>query len=209
MQRPNLQLEFELLKRGFRLIAGLDEAGRGAWAGPVAAAVVILPLDRFNLAGSLEGVKDSKLLNAKQRSCWDRSLKQIARAWSVGMASAREVDQFGLIAATRLAMQRALDDLPLTPEFLLIDHLLLPENSLPQTALPKGDASVLSISAASILAKVARDRVLVAYDQKYPGYGFSQHKGYGTPGHQLALKKLGVSPQHRKSYQPIMELGGA
>jgi ribonuclease HII len=206
IRRPDLRLEFELQKGGYRLIAGLDEAGRGAWAGPVAAAVVILPLERFDLLGSLDGVRDSKMLTAKQRSFWDQSLKRIANDWSVGMASAQEVDSLGLIAATRLAMQRAIDELWLSPEFLLIDHLLLPENSLPQAALPKGDVTVLSISSASILAKVARDQVMIKYDQKYPGYGFSHNKGYGTAEHRKALKKLGASPQHRKSYQPIMEL---
>ncbi len=208
IERPDLRLEIELLKHGYRLIAGLDEAGRGAWAGPVAAGVVILPLDRFDLLGSLDGVRDSKMLTAKQRNHWNGSLKEIALAWSVGMVSARKVDTLGLIPATRLAMQRAIDNLPLCPEFLLLDHLLLPENSLPQTALPKGDVSVLSISSASILAKVARDRVMIEYDQKYPGYGFSHHKGYGTPEHQHALKRFGTSPLHRKSYQPIMELEG-
>lgn len=206
IEKPDLQIELELHQKGFKLIAGLDEAGRGAWAGPVAAGVIILPLERFDLLGSLDGVRDSKMLTAKQRSVWDQSLKEIALAWSVGMVSAQQIDSLGLIPATRLAMQRAIDNLPLHPEFLLIDHLLLPENSLPQTALPKGDVSVLSISSASILAKVARDRVMIEYDRTYPGYGFSHNKGYGTPEHQRALKQLGPSAQHRKSYQPIIDL---
>jgi ribonuclease HII len=205
-ERPDMRLESELHKQGYRLIAGLDEAGRGAWAGPVAAGVIILPIDRLDLLSKLDGVRDSKMLSPKQREFWEVSLKEIALAWSVGMVSARKVDTVGLIAATRLAMQRAIDGLSLPPEFLLIDHLLLPENSLPQTALPHGDVSVLSISSASIIAKVARDRKMVEYDQQHPGYGFSRHKGYGTPQHQQALKELGPSPLHRKSFQPIAEL---
>lgn len=204
--RPDMRLESELRKQGFRLIAGIDEAGRGAWAGPVAAGVIILPIDELDLVSKLDGVRDSKMLSPKQRELWNVSLKKIALSWSVGMVSARKVDTLGLIAATRLAMQRAIDGLSLPPEFLLIDHLLLPENSLPQTALPHGDVSVLSISSASIIAKVARDCKMVEYDQQYPGYGFSRHKGYGTPQHQRALKELGPSPLHRKSFQPIAEL---
>jgi ribonuclease HII len=204
--RPDMRLESELRKQGFRLIAGIDEAGRGAWAGPVAAGVIILPVDELDLLSKLDGVRDSKMLSPKQRELWNVSLKKIALSSSVGMVSARKVDTLGLIAATRLAMQRAIDGLSLPPEFLLIDHLLLPENSLPQTALPHGDVSVLSISSASIIAKVARDRKMVEYDQQYPGYGFSRHKGYGTPQHQRALKQLGPSPLHRKSFQPIAEL---
>jgi ribonuclease HII len=203
---PDMRLESELRKQGFRLIAGIDEAGRGAWAGPVAAGVIILPVDELDLLSKLDGVRDSKMLSPKQRELWNVSLKKIALSSSVGMVSARKVDTLGLIAATRLAMQRAIDGLSLPPEFLLIDHLLLPENSLPQTALPHGDVSVLSISSASIIAKVARDRKMVEYDQQYPGYGFSRHKGYGTPQHQRALKQLGLSPLHRKSFQPIAEL---
>jgi ribonuclease HII len=205
-ERPDLHLEIALHKHGYRLIAGIDEAGRGAWAGPVAAGVIILPIDRFDLLNKLNGVRDSKTLSEKQRLFWDESLKQIALAWSVGMTSAERVDSIGLITATRLAMQRAIDGLTSQPEFLLIDHLLLPENALPQTALPRGDASVLSISSASILAKVARDQKMIEYDKQFPGYGFSNHKGYGTAEHKQALYTLGPSPLHRRSFQPILAL---
>jgi ribonuclease HII len=203
---PDLYLEIELHKRGYRMIAGIDEAGRGAWAGPVAAGVIILPVDQNALLEELDGVRDSKLLSAKQRTYWEKYLKKIALAWGVGMVSVKEVDSLGMIRATRLAMQRAIDRLKTPPEFLLIDHLLLPENSLPQTALPHGDVSVLSISSASILAKVARDRKMIAYDRKYPGYGFRNHKGYGTPQHQKALRELGPSVLHRQSFEPIAAL---
>lgn len=205
-ERPDLRLEIELHRSGYKLIAGLDEAGRGAWAGPVAAGAIILPVDRFDLANRLDGVRDSKTLSVQKRQFWDNALKKIALSWGVGMVSALEVDTIGLIAATRLAMQRAIELLDLHPEYLLIDHLLLPENSLPQTALPRGDASVLSISSASILAKVARDLRMIEYEDRYPGYGFSRHKGYGTPQHRQELKRLGPSPIHRKSFQPVAEM---
>lgn len=208
LDRPNLRLELELKKHGYRFVAGLDEAGRGAWAGPISAGVVLLPIDQADLLDALDGVRDSKILSVKQRLYWDDILKRTALAWSVGMVSAQHVDRLGVIAATRLAMQRAIDALASQPEYLLIDHLLLPENSLPQTALPHGDASVLSISSASIIAKVARDRKMIEYDRRYPGYGFARHKGYGTPQHQIALKKLGPSALHRKSYEPIARLNG-
>ena len=204
--RPDLRLELELHKHGYRLVAGLDEAGRGAWAGPVTAGVIILPIDQSDLLEALDGVRDSKVLSVKQRLYWEDILKRIALAWGVGMVSALDLDRLGLIAATRLAMQRAIDALTSQPEYLLIDHLLLPENSLPQTALPRGDTSVLSISSASILAKVARDRKMIEYDRQYPGYGFARHKGYGTPQHQAALNKLGASVLHRMSFEPIARL---
>lgn len=203
---PDLRLELDLRQRGYRLIAGIDEAGRGAWAGPVAASAVILPVDRDDLANQLAGVRDSKTLSARQRRLGAETLKRIALAWSVGMVSAQEVDGMGLIPATRLAMQHALDGLDQLPDFLLIDHLLLPDIAIPQTALPRGDASVLSISSASILAKVARDQRMIEYGHKYPEYGFSSHKGYGTLEHQRALKRVGPSPVHRQSFQPVAQL---
>jgi ribonuclease HII len=206
VDRPDLRLEVELHQSGYQLIAGIDEAGRGAWAGPVVAGAIILPLDRFDLANSLHGVRDSKVLSAKQRRFWDETLKRIAISWKVGVATAQEVDTLGLISATRLAMRRAIESLEQMPEFLLIDHLLLTESSIPQTALPRGDVSVLSISAASILAKVARDQSMLEFEKRYPGYGFSRHKGYGTPEHRHALKKLGPCPLHRRSFQPIVQM---
>jgi len=187
-RRPDLTTEFELLRDGFSRIAGLDEAGRGAWAGPVIAAAVILPLQRFDLVRSLEGVRDSITVG-------------------LGVASAEEVDQLGLIVATREAMTRALTDLCTPPEHLLIDHLRLPEVALPQTALTRGDSRVLSIAAASVIAKVARDQAMVALDASFPGYGFARHKGYGTAEHRAALKRLGPCPFHRLTYAPVAACG--
>lgn len=203
---PDLRLEFELLQGGFELIAGIDEAGRGAWAGPIAAGMVILPVERFDLATRLSGVRDSKVMSPEKRLFWDEELKKLAVCWSIGMVDAGEVDELGIISSTRLAMRRALQGLEVQPEFLLIDYILLPEVPLPQTALPRGDSSVLSISSASILAKVARDQRMLELERRYPGYGFARHKGYGTAQHREALSELGPSQIHRRSFEPVSRL---
>ena len=203
---PDLRLEFELLQGGFELIAGIDEAGRGAWAGPIAAGMVILPVERFDLATRLRGVRDSKVMSPEKRLFWDEELKKLAVCWSIGMVDAGEVDELGIISSTRLAMRRALQGLEVQPEFLLIDYILLPEVPLPQTALPRGDSSVLSISSASILAKVARDKRMLELERRYPGYGFARHKGYGTAQHREALSELGPSRVHRRSFEPVSRL---
>lgn len=203
---PDLRLEFELLQGGFELIAGIDEAGRGAWAGPIAAGMVILPVERFDLATRLRGVRDSKVMSPEKRLFWDEELKKLAVCWSIGMVDAGEVDELGIISSTRLAMRRALQGLEVQPEFLLIDYILLPEVPLPQTALPRGDSSVLSISSASILAKVARDQRMLELERRYPGYGFARHKGYGTAQHREALSELGPSQIHRRSFEPVSRL---
>lgn len=203
---PNLVLELALHNDGIAIIAGIDEAGRGAWAGPVVAAAVVLPLERSDLKSELDGVRDSKLLNACQRSHWAGIILEIASAISIGQATAEEVDTLGLIPATRSAMTRAIHKLDPSPDHLLIDHILLPESELPQTALPRGDAIVLSIAAASIIAKVTRDNIMIGLEEHYPGYGFSRHKGYGTRVHREALAALGPSPVHRRSFTPIAAL---
>jgi ribonuclease HII len=203
---PDLVLELALHKDGIGIIAGVDEAGRGAWAGPVVAAAVALPLERSNLKTELDGVRDSKLLSARQRSHWAGIILEIGADIGVGQATAEEVDTLGLIPATRTAMTRALYELDPLPNYLLIDHILLPEFDLPQTALPRGDAIVLSIAAASIIAKVTRDNIMIEFEEHYPGYGFPQHKGYGTSAHQEALAALGPSPIHRCSFSPIASL---
>jgi len=203
---PDLALEFALQNDGIAIIAGIDEAGRGAWAGPVVAAAVVLPLERSDLKSLLDGVRDSKLLSARQRSHWAGIIREIASAIGVGQATAEEVDTLGLIPATRSAMTRAIHELDPSPDHLLIDHILLPETALPQTALPRGDAIVLSIAAASIIAKVTRDNIMIELGECYPGYGFPQHKGYGTRVHQEALAELGPSPVHRRSFTPIAAL---
>jgi len=200
---PDLHMERGLLEAGFSLIAGLDEAGRGAWAGPVVAAAVILPVDEPDLLHSLNGIHDSKLLTARQRERACSCIQRKALGWGLGKADAGEIDRTGLLRATRIAMRRALQALEIEPRYLLLDHLVLPEVSTPQTALPHGDARSLSIAAASILAKVHRDRVMADLGRAYPGYGFGQHKGYGTPEHRHALQDLGPCAIHRYSYAPV------
>lgn len=203
---PDLSHEYDLLQAGCAYVAGVDEAGRGAWAGPVVAAAVVLPLERFDLAHLLHGVRDSKRMSAAQRETWFPMICEFALATGVGAASAHEVDRLGLLPATRKAMQRALEKLCVQPQHVLIDHIPLPEVTLPQTPITRGDDRVLSIAAASILAKVSRDRAMCALDADFPGYGFARHKGYGTPHHRRALERLGPSAIHRLSYAPVSAL---
>jgi len=200
---PDLSFENEHWRRGCQTVAGIDEAGRGALAGPVYAAAVILPSARVDLIPTLAGVNDSKKLTPSQRERWATCLPQIAVACAIASASAEEIDRIGILPATRLAAQRAIQALSLTPDHLLLDYILLPSVHLPQTPLVKGDARSLSIAAASILAKTARDAHLRTLDQEYPDYGFAAHKGYGTPKHLAALEKLGPTPIHRRSFAPL------
>ncbi len=203
-----LALEEALLEQGITRIAGLDEAGRGAWAGPVAAAAVILPLDRPDLLQVLEGVTDSKQLSPERREALAPLIKEVALAWSVGRCTSKEIDEIGIIAATKKAMERALRKLDIDPEHLLIDALTLDEGVMPlaqQTRVIKGDQRSLSIAAASILAKVTRDRFMVALDEQYPEYGFAAHKGYGTSQHRDGLGEHGPCSAHRHSFKPIMQ----
>jgi len=196
---PTLACEQPLWEAGFRYLAGVDEAGRGALAGPVAAAAVILPAEA-SLTQRLAGVRDSKQMTPAEREYWAVRIRQAAISWSVGFASAGEIDALGIVAATCLAAQRALESLSSPPEWLLTDYLLLREVDLPQIALVKGDQRSLSIAAASVLAKTSRDALLRDLDARYPGYGFARHKGYGTPFHRAAIRRLGYCPLHRKSF---------
>lgn len=184
-------------------MAGIDEAGRGALAGPVVAAAVVLPLAQGDLLDSLAGVRDSKQLSPRQRESAAESIRAMARCWGIGAASHQEIDEQGIVPATHRAMRRALHDLPLDPDYLLLDYEILREDERPQTALVRGDACCLTIAAASILAKVERDRRMVEFDQIYPGYGLARHKGYATRFHRAALNDLGPSPIHRLSYTPV------
>lgn len=202
---PDLRFESALWQAGFQCVAGLDEAGRGAWAGPVAAGAVILPADAA-IAQQLPRVRDSKQMQPDERTFWEAEIKAAALAWGVGFASNEEIDTIGILPATRLAMTRALQALCVTPQHLLIDALLLKEIHLPQTALIKGDARSLSIAAASVLAKTARDAFMTGLEQAYPGYGFARHKGYGTTVHQAALAERGPCPAHRFSFEPLKNL---
>ncbi len=200
---PHLQHETALREQGFRFIAGLDEAGRGAWAGPVVAAAVILPLERADLTEILAGVNDSKKLSAAARTHWFDLIWQTALAVGVGQAPEALVDRMNVVGATRYAMQQALNQLVLQPDCLLLDHLALPAVKLPQTSFPKADSISLTVAAASIIAKVTRDRLMVELSQQYPGYGFEQHKGYGTPRHRAALAEHGPCSLHRLTYGPV------
>ena len=201
IQNPDLTYETNLWPY-YNHIAGLDEAGRGALAGPVAVGAVILPNDRAFLFSTLNGVRDSKQMTPLERESLAPRIQETALTWSVGFASAQEIDTLGIVPATRLAALRALQGLSLTPHYLLTDFRLeLPQLDLPQTALVHGDALCLSIAAASVLAKTARDELMRELDSQYQGYGLGKHKGYGTQLHRLAMKRMGISPIHRKTFQ--------
>jgi len=204
-ERPNLDFEINLWHRGVRMIAGVDEAGRGALAGPVAAGAVVLSGEVPDLYDRLEGVRDSKVMKPSDREYWAVVIKGVAVAWGVGFASAAEIDQLGILPATQLAAGRALHSLNCNAEHLLVDYIALPDVDLPQTPLVKGDARSLSIAAASILAKTTRDAALVEMDEKYPGYHFAQNKGYGTNEHRQAIDRLGPCNQHRKTFSPVRD----
>jgi ribonuclease HII len=199
---PDLAFETDLWKQSYRSIAGLDEAGRGPWAGPVAAGAVILPTDP-QIITKLSGVNDSKKLTAAERARLAVIIQAVSLACGVGMATVEEIDSLGIAPATRLAMMRAIQQLSAAPDYLLIDYVKLKESALPQISLIKGDARSLSIAAASILAKTARDAWMEDVDTLYPGYGFAQHKGYGTSRHSQALARLGPSKIHRTSFEPV------
>ncbi len=201
--QPDLDRELKLVSTGHRFIAGIDEAGRGALAGPVVAAAVVLPLERFDLARALSKVRDSKQLSPATRQRCSREVRELALAVGIGEASAGEVDDLGLLPATRAAMHRAVEALDPAPSHLLIDHIRLPEIELPQEAITRGDQSVLTIAAASVLAKVWRDQRMAELGKRYAGYGFERHKGYGTAQHRQALIRLGPCPEHRRSYAPV------
>jgi len=182
-------------------VAGVDEAGRGPLAGPVVAGAVIL--DPKN---PIEGLDDSKRLSASRREWLFDEIQEKALAWSVASATVAEIDSINILQATMLAMQRAVNALLPTAEHALIDGNRCPELSCPARAIVRGDSKVAAISAASILAKVTRDREMQLLDMKYPGYGLAQHKGYPSKAHIAALEMLGVTPVHRRSYAPVRKL---
>ena len=202
---PTLAYETPRWAAGYRRIAGLDEAGRGAWAGPVVAAAVVLPPADRVLADRLRGVRDSKQLSPRQREALLEVIRDCAVAVGIGAVPPDEIDRLGIVPATRRAMILALEAISPPADYLLIDHLPLGEVALPQYSLPKGDALVLSIATASIVAKVSRDRMMVELDERLPGYGFARHKGYGTAQHLAALAALGPSPAHRLSFAPLRQ----
>jgi ribonuclease HII len=204
--RADLRHEFALRAKGYTAIAGLDEAGRGAWAGPVVAGAVILPLHRDDLAAALDGVRDSKLVSPGRREKLFPRILEIATATGVGYATNAEIDRCGIVPATRLAMRRALENLSVYPDALLTDAIKLPEIDLPAVPLIRGDQISLSIAAASILAKVSRDHFMIALGEQYPAYGFAFHKGYGTVRHHEALRTYGPADVHRQTFAPIRAL---
>lgn len=208
----NLLHEHQYAACGYRLIVGLDEAGRGTWAGPVAAGAVCLPVENRDLSKIMRGVNDSKQLTPLQRSLLVEKIKATALAWGIGSANNVEIDDIGIVPATMRAMLRALDDLMtrspmIRPDVLFIDAMLLPDRPhIPQVSLIGGDARSLSIAAASILAKVWRDEEMTRHDAQYPAYGFAHHKGYGVPAHQAALEEHGICALHRMTFAPIQAI---
>ncbi len=199
---PDFAHETPLWENGISHIAGIDEAGRGALAGPVYAAAVIFPPEP-QIAARLTGVNDSKKLSAAQRESWASLIPQMALTLGVGHATHAEIDAWGIVPATRMAIRRAVLALDPFPAYLLVDALHLPEIPLPQASLIKGDARSLSIAAASILAKTARDEAMRQLARSHPGYHWAQNKGYGTPAHLRALETLGPSPVHRMAFAPL------
>lgn len=198
---PDLGFERGLWAGGLKHVAGLDEAGRGALAGPVAVGAVILPCDSRLLVRALAGVRDSKQMTPLERESAAPRIKEAALAWGVGFGSSDEIDTQGIVGATRLAALRALDQLFVFPDYLLTDFRLeLPQLDVSQTALVRGDGRCLSIAAASVLAKTARDALMREMDSQVPGYGLGRHKGYGTAAHRRALQVMGYSAIHRKTF---------
>jgi len=197
---PDLEYEQGLWQAGFKYITGIDEAGRGALAGPVAAGALILPANTA-IARNLGCVRDSKQMTPTAREACREHILQVALAWAVGLASAQEIDELGILPATRLAARRALQALACQADHLLLDFLLLPELSIPQTALIKGDCRSISIAGASILAKTERDALMREFEVAHPGYGFARHKGYGTAVHRAAIQRLGLCAIHRRTFR--------
>ena len=198
---PTLALEFRLIESSGGPVCGVDEAGRGPWAGPVSAGAVILNPDDLPA-----GIDDSKALTHARREALEIEIKARALAWGVGFASVEEIDQLNILHATGLAMRRAIEALAIPPAAALVDGNYGFKLPCAIQTVVKGDSLSLSIAAASILAKTARDRLMVELDETYPGYGFAGHKGYNAPIHAAALQALGPCPAHRRSWAPIRAL---
>jgi len=197
-RHPDLRHERKLWRTGIETVAGVDEAGVGPMAGPVVAAAVVFPRETF-----IKGVHDSKQLLAEQREELHGKIRERALAFGIGVAEVEEIDRLNIYWATMRAIERALAGLKRAPEHVLIDGRKVPGLAIPQTHIVGGDRKSFCIAAASILAKVTRDRIMTAYDEQYPGYGFAQHKGYCTADHFQLLDQLGPSPIHRRSFSPV------
>ena len=199
LSKPNYRIENKLYRQGYKTIAGLDEAGRGAWAGPIVAAAVVLPPKL-----KIKGLWDSKLLSSSQREKLHIFISKNALSIGVGVVSESVIDRWGIIEATRRAFLRAIEKLSLDCDYLLVDGVKIFDHQRPVDFLIRGDNRVNSIAAASVVAKVTRDNILRNYHKKYPVYGFEQHKGYGTKLHSQMLAKYGICDIHRKSFSPMM-----
>ncbi|MFC1905672.1 ribonuclease HII [Chloroflexota bacterium] len=201
---PNLEEEKTLLAQGYKLIAGIDEVGRGALAGPVVAAAVVLPESiNFN---SLTDVRDSKEINATKREFLYQRIIDIAVAVGIGIIAPQTIDSVNILNATKLAMRQAIEQLICSPDFLLIDGITIPGINIRQKGIIKGDKLCLSIACASIIAKVTRDNIMLELDNSYPGYGLASHKGYGTKHHLICLCQYGALPIHRFTFAPVREI---
>ncbi len=198
MTKPTRRQENKLFRQGYRLVAGADEAGRGAWAGPLVAAAVILPR-HF----SLKGINDSKKLTPEQREKMYTAITKLAVDWNTTVISCREIDLIGVGRANLKALVQSLEGLKIKPEAALIDSFKISSPYITCRQIIKGDAKVICIAAASIIAKVTRDRLMYNLHKKYPHYNFHIHKGYGTIVHRKKIIKYGLSPQHRLSFEPM------
>jgi ribonuclease HII len=207
-KRPSFKFEADLLQRGFMHVAGLDEAGRGPLAGPVVAAAVIFPSEWIlgGLPQPLREINDSKKLPPETReSLYSEMMARPEICYGIAWADSATIDRINILEATHRAMNLALAKLAPPPQHVLVDGLRVKSLAFPQTPIVSGDAHSCSIAAASILAKVTRDRLMVAFDREFPGYGFAGHKGYGTGAHLAALKELGPCPIHRQSFAPVRD----
>lgn len=202
MQTPNLKEEKRLWKKGYKNVVGLDEAGRGPLAGPVIAAAVIIQNTRYKIQNT--EIKDSKTLNFKKRElCYKNLIKDRAIQWGVGKVSEKMIDKVNILEATKLAMKKAVKRLGVKPNFLILDGNFTIDINVGQKAITKADQKVFSCAAASIIAKVVRDREMERLHKKYPKYGFNRHKGYPTKAHYRSLKKNGCCKIHRKSFRLV------
>lgn len=200
LSSPLDSIEKEIVKLGYCHFAGIDEAGRGSLAGPVVAAAVILPLNC-----DVRGVDDSKCLTSRQREILFKKIISQTKSWSVGIIENSEIDRINILRASLAAMKKAAENLPVKPDFLLIDGIYPVSLPILQKSFVKGDKRCRSIAAASIIAKVTRDKMMEGYHRLFPLYNFAKNKGYGTKEHIMAIFKYGVSPIHRKTFRPVRE----
>jgi ribonuclease HII len=200
----SLSEEKAVRSAGYKYVAGIDEVGRGPLAGPVLAAAVIMP-EKIKREDWAQRVRDSKLLTAKSRADLYDFILEKAIGFGIGIVDSVVIDKINIYQATKLAMKQAVENCAPYPDYLLIDYVKLPEVKIPQKGVKEGDSVCFSIACSSIIAKVTRDRMMMDFDTKYPGYGFASHKGYGTAEHLDCLKRLGPCPIHRHSFQPVRD----